>query len=252
MLDSPLMWAAALASALLVGFAKTGVPNLGILIVPLMVVVWGERTAESVGALLVLLIVGDIFAMTWYKRHAKWENVRLPLLCAVPGILVARLFLGHLEGHAAAFKLSLGILVLGLLGLDLLRTKVKLEKLPRAWWFTVLMCSLAGFATTIGNAAGPIMMIYFLSLGLKKEEFMGTQAWFFFIVNLVKVPIFLHAGMINADTFAFDLRVGLAVVVGAVIGIKVLPKIPQQGFVQVVKVLTAVAAGGLIWSALGG
>jgi hypothetical protein len=42
----------------------------------------------------------------------------------------------------------------------------------------------AGFASTVANAAAPIMNMYLLSQGLSKEQFVATGAWFFFAVVL--------------------------------------------------------------------
>ncbi len=54
-------WICGVCAAMLVGFSKTGVPGLGILIVPLMVHVFPGKV--SAGALLPLLIFGDFFAV---------------------------------------------------------------------------------------------------------------------------------------------------------------------------------------------
>ena len=46
----------------------------------------------------------------------------------------------------------------------------------------------AGFTTMVANAAGPIMIMYLLAMRLPKLVFMGTSAWYFFVLNLFKVP----------------------------------------------------------------
>ena len=40
----------------------------------------------------------------------------------------------------------------------------------------------------IGNAAVPILTIYLLYMGYEKNKFIGTAAWFFLVVNLIKLP----------------------------------------------------------------
>ena len=47
---------------------------------------------------------------------------------------------------------------------------------------------LAGFTTMIGNLAGAVTNIYFLSMHLPKNVFIGTSAYVFFIINLFKIP----------------------------------------------------------------
>ena len=68
-------WYAGGLAAFLVGFSKTGVPGLGIVIVPLMVMIFPAK--QSVGALLIMLIVGDLFALGWYRHHADWKSPTL-------------------------------------------------------------------------------------------------------------------------------------------------------------------------------
>lgn len=57
----------------LIGVSKTGVPGIGILVVPLLAEAFGGRA--SVGTMLPMLIVGDIFAVLWYRHHARWNRL---------------------------------------------------------------------------------------------------------------------------------------------------------------------------------
>jgi uncharacterized membrane protein YfcA len=100
---------------------------------------------------------------------------------------------------------------------------------------------LAGFTTMVANAAGPSMVLYLLAAGLPKMEFMGTGAWFFFIVNCFKVPFLANLGLINPHSLPLDLVLGPAAVVGAFIGRAILPKIKQIVFENLALALTVVA-----------
>ena len=90
------------------------------------------------------------------------------------------------------------------------------------------------------------MAIYLLSMGLDKDTFMGTRAWYFFIVNLSKVPIFLNLGMITQHTLRFDALMIPAIALGAFSGKVALSKIPQKFFNWIVLILAAIAALYLI------
>ena len=65
-----LQWILLLLCGLLTGMAKTGISGVGLMVVPIMANAFGGR--PSVGLLLPLLIFADIFAVTWYNRHARW------------------------------------------------------------------------------------------------------------------------------------------------------------------------------------
>ncbi len=62
-------WSLGALCALLAGVAKTGVPGVGILVVPLMFFVVGDARL-SAGWLLPLLCASDVFAVAYYPRQA--------------------------------------------------------------------------------------------------------------------------------------------------------------------------------------
>ena len=228
--------------AALVGLTKTGVPGLGILVVPLMARVFPAKL--SVGALLPMLICGDVFGVAYYRRHAQWNKLWGLFPCLIVGLAGGTLVLSKID--SAQLRPLLGCTVLGLVSLELLRRRFNWQNIPNQWWFVVFIGTLAGFVTTVGNAAGSIMGIYLLSKGLPKRQFMGTRAWYFLIVNCIKVPIFWRLGMITAETLRFDLYMAPMIAISALAGKMVLHKIPQGFFNWLVLSLAAVAALHLI------
>ena len=64
----------------------------------------------------------------------------------------------------------------------------KEDRWMHKWWYSALFGLLGGFTTMIGNAAGPVMSVYLLSMRKEKMEYIGINAWFFLVVNLLKVP----------------------------------------------------------------
>ncbi len=227
------------AAALLVGLSKTGIPGVAIPAILLMSEAFAGSEKLSVGALLPVLLVGDLFAVGFYRRHAEWDRLwgLFPYVAAgaVPGIAVLLLV------DDQHFKLVLGWIVLLLLGLEVARQRFGWRGMPGRWWFAPGAGLLAGFGTTVGNAAGPVMSVYLISRGLPKERFMGTWAWFFLIVNLAKVPLFGSLEMITPATLRFDLVVIPAVVLGALLGRRLFLIIPQKLFQWLVLILAALA-----------
>jgi uncharacterized membrane protein YfcA len=109
------------------------------------------------------------------------------------------------------------------------------------------MGALAGFSTMIANAAMPVMTIYFLSRGMLKKEFVGTAAWFFFVVNLSKLPVCIfYLNVVTPRTLGFGLAVAPFALVGALAGVYVLAKIPQRFFDALALSLAGVAALRLV------
>jgi hypothetical protein len=239
----PWQWALGACCAFLAGVAKTGAPGLGILVIPLMLYVIPDPD-RSTGATLGLLCAADCFAVAYYRRHARWSRLlRLSPwvgLGLAMGLAALRAF-DHFQVRQGVLTQLIGVIVLAMIAVHVLRRRRAESEVPHAWWLAALFGIAAGFATTIANAAGPIMNLYLLSMALPKEEFMGTGAWFFFIINLAKVPLFIANGRIGWDTAAFDLWLLPAIVIGALTGRQLFARVPQRAFEAIVLALATAA-----------
>ncbi len=234
-------------AAFLVGFSKTGLPGAGIMIVPLMAAAFGAK--PSVGVLLPMLFFGDFFGVGYHRRSADWRILVRLAPWVLAGIGVGYVALDSIG--SADLKTIFGVLVLSLVALQFARqyggTWLE-EHLPRQWWFSATMGVLAGFTTMIGNVAGPIMGIYLLSMGLDKHAFMGTAAWFYMMVNAIKIPLNINLGLITPQTAFFDLKMTPIIIVGAIAGIFAFRVISQKWFNRIVLALAAAAALRLLIS----
>lgn len=230
-------------AAVLVGISKSGLPGLGILVVPIMAIVLPAR--ESVGALLPMLIAGDFMAILWFRRHARWKWIRALLPWVAGGMAAAAWTLSRID--SSHLRPLLGALVLAMIGLELARTRLGWDRLPHHPAFVASVGAAAGFSTTLGNAAGPVMNIYLLSRGLPKVDFVGTQAWFFFLVNLTKVPIYASQGMITASSLKFDAAMIPLILLGAWIGTVLLRRLSDRWFYTLVVILSAIGGLRLLW-----
>lgn len=236
------LWA--LLAALLVGFSKTGLPGAAIPAVALMAEAFRDDTKLSVGAMLPILLVGDLFALAYYRRHAHWgrlwELFPYVLVGMIPGYLVLWLTPGD------GLRVLLGVIVLLLLLVQITRQWFAWQPLPDRRWLVGTTGLLAGFGTTVGNAAGPVMSIYLVSQRLEKQEFLGTAGWFFFLVNSSKIPLYTALGMITPQTLQLDALLVPVVVLGALLGVLVARHIPQRIFNLLVLLLAGLAALRLV------
>jgi uncharacterized membrane protein YfcA len=232
-------WALAIISGMVIGMSKAGLNGLTLMFIPLMALSFGGKA--STGLLLPMLCVGDVFAVSWYRRHAEWQYLLKLLPSALVGIAAGVAVGGSLSDNS--FRFLLGGIIMVLLGLMIWQdVQKKQTHYPHAWWFAVLAGLAAGFTTMVGNAAGAITSIYLLSMRLPKNAFIGTAAWFFLIVNLLKVPLqVLFWKNISAASLTFDAIMVPAIAVGAVIGILAAGKIPERAYRVFVMVMTGVA-----------
>jgi len=222
-----MQWLIALLCAMLVGMAKTGLSGVGLMVVPLLASVFGGR--PSVGLLLPILIFADVFAVSYYSRHAEWRFIVKLLPWAVIGV-VAGVLVGQIISDLV-FNRLLATLVLVGIALMIWQDLRKKVSVPDYWWVSMGLGMMAGFATMIGNAAGPIMALYLLSMRLPKNIFIGTGAWYFFIVNVFKVPF--HIGIwktITVQSLMFDVLMIPAIAIGALLGIWLVKFFPEKAY----------------------
>lgn len=237
-------WLVVSICAVMVGIAKTGIPGFGILAIPLMASVLPARS--SVGALLGILILGDLFAAGYYRRHAEWRLIGRLLPITLIGIVAGYFGLSVISDRQ--LRPIIGVIVLMMLVVNYWRTRTGTENtpIPTQWCFAVGIGLMAGVATMMANAAGPIMVIYLLAMKLPKVQLVGTGAWFFFVINWLKVPFSANLQLMTAQSVKLDLMMLPFIAVGAAVGILVLKRIPQKAFTAVVQILAAAAAVKLL------
>ena len=211
--------------------------------VPLLAIVFPAK--PSVGLLLPILILADIFAVGYYRHHGQWRHLVILLPWAIVGIGFGYLVLLKIDSQT--LKPLIGLVVLAMLAIRLRSILKDDPQVPQHWSFAAIMGLLAGVITMMANAAGPVMVLYLLSMHFPKQKFIGTAAWFFFIVNWIKVPLMTNLDMITAASLKIDLMVFPAVVLGALTGIWLLKRIPQRAFNIIALLLAAAAATKLLF-----
>lgn len=237
---SALDWVLIVFCAMLIGMSKTGVPGVSMIVVPTLALIFGGK--QSTGILLPILITADVFAVIYYHRHAKWNHLVRALPWAVAGLFLA-LWIGNLVNDEQ-FKRIIAITVFVSIALMIWKDYgYKKEFTPDKWWFAASMGIVGGFATMIGNVAGPIFAIYLLAMHLDKNSFIGTTAWFFFIINVTKFPLQAFVWKnIGLNTLAIDLIVMPAIFLGGLLGIYIVKRIPEKAYKWFVIIITVLSA----------
>ena len=210
---------------MLVGMAKVGIHGTGMAAVPLLALVFGGKL--STGVMLPILCIADIFAVIYYHKHANWKFLLRLFPWAAVGILLGT-YIGDTIDDAT-FKIIMGVIILCSLGIMIWRERSKSEHIPTSMWFSGVLGVIGGFTSMVGNLAGSVMALYLLTMRLPKNEFIGTAAWFFIIVNWFKIPFHVIVWeTITWDTLFLDLTTIPAVALGAFLGIVIVKKIPEN------------------------
>ena len=236
-----LQWVAICFTVFILGLSKSGIKGIGIIIVVILAFVFGEKT--STGILLPMLIAADILAVVYYNKHVQWSYIKKLLPAMIIGVLVG-VWVGN-DISETIFKRIMAIIIIGSVFIMFYMEYRKSTTVPTNKWFSNGTGFLAGFTTMIGNLAGPISDIYFLAMRLPKNEFIGTAAWLFFIVNIFKLPFHIFIWKtINTHTLALNFILIPVTILGFFLGayiVKLISNVNYRRFVLIITVL-----GGII------
>lgn len=237
-------WVLAVIAAFLVGISKTGVTGLGMLVVVLFAQIMPAK--QATGIVLPLLCFGDLMAAGLYRQHANWGHLWRLFPWAGLGVVIGYFAMGRINDRDT--RMLIGTMVVSLVALHLFRRwQGGGDEAQHGAWFAPVIGVLAGFTTLVANAAGPLMAVYLLAMRLPKMEYVGTAAVYFLLLNLFKVPFMISLGLITQPSFSLNLILAPAVLLGTLIGRRLLVKIDQRVFENLALGLSLVAGFKLLF-----
>lgn len=232
-------WILILLAAFIIGLSKAGLKGIDMMNVTIMAIVFGGKA--STGVVLPLLCAADIMAVLYYHRHAQWVHFWKLIPWMVVGILFG-VFVGKDLNEGIFRKIMAVIIVLTVVIMIVLEFR-KTMPIPSNKLFVANMGLIAGFTTMLGNLAGAFSNIYFLAMRMPKNDFIGTAAWVFLVINLFKLPFqIFYWKNITTSTLYIDLLLLPALIIGFVLGLKIVSKIKDDNYRKIVIALTLVGA----------
>lgn len=272
-------WLLLLAAACLTGLAKTVLPGAATIAVALFAAVLPAK--ESTGVMLVLLLVGDVLAVWSYRHDADVTMLRRLIPAVAVGVLAGAVFLRLASDTGTRRVIGVVLLLLIAATLwgrrrsarpapgaaaaagpedpadsegpedgpspapsprpadDAVGSRSGAGSSPPA---RALYGALAGFTTMVANAGGPVTSMYFLACRYPVKAFLGTTAWFFFLVNVTKLPFSLSLGIIRPEHLALDAVLAPVVIALALAGRRLADRMDQRIFEPIVIALTVLSA----------
>jgi len=226
----------------LIGLSKTAIGGIGLVNAALLATIMPAK--ESTGVMLVLLIFGDLFAIGVYKKHVEWKMLQKLIWPVIAGVIIGAYFLSHSSDES--LKRTIGWIVLLLVLFYPISQRLQKRELDISLRYPkplrIVLGSMAGFMSMVANSGGPPMSIYLLMRRNSVMNFLGNTAWFFFVINVFKVPFTLSLGLLDFQSFYYIFPALPAVPVGAILGRKLVNKIDLELF-QKITLVTAAAAG---------
>ena len=235
-------WLILALAAVLVGITKTSISGLGAIVVALFAFVFPAK--ESTATSLFLLISGDVLAVSLYRSQADWKLIRGLLPAVIPGVAVGAVFMHFVDDKIMLIGIGACIgatlLVQLILHIRAHATDDIAEK-PANPALTIGTGVLAGFVTIVGNAAAAVMSLYLLVTHTPKLRFVASAAWFYFIVNIIKVPFIVSLGIVDWNHVVVLATLMPLVVVAGLLGKRFLTHINQRQFERITLITTILA-----------
>lgn len=232
-------WILATLAAFVIGMSKAGIKGIAVINVTFMALAFGAK--ESTGMVVPLLILADIFAVIYYNRHTQWSYVFKVLPWMVLGLVIG-VFIGK-DLPESLFRIGMAIIIIITIFMMYWWDRKKVKTVPTHWTFSGAIGTLAGITTMVGNLAGAFSNIYFLAMRLPKNHFIGTAAWLFLIVNVLKLPFhFFIWKTITWDSLLLNVKLLPGIFLGFFVGIRIIKLINEEFFRKMILVLTALGA----------
>jgi uncharacterized membrane protein YfcA len=228
-----------------IGLAKSSVPAAATMPVGLFALVIPAKL--SVGAILPLLILGDIIALLAFRKAGRWDIVIKILPSVFVGMIFGYFLLSWSTSREVAYVIGA---ILVFTAIYEIRKRLRNEKMDidqgvnqkqRSRLTAQLMGVLVGIMTMTANSAGPIFSLYLLNLQLPMQTFVGTNSWLFFIINVSKIPFNANLGIITTQTLMLAVLLAPFVVMGGLFGQRIMRSINQRAFEYSALVSTLIA-----------
>lgn len=229
---------------LIVGLSKSGLlGSIGMVGVPLLTLVMPAR--DAAGMMLPVLLVMDAFAVYTYRREANWSILAIMLPGAVAGTLLGWALWSVVSD--AHILLAVGIITL-LFVLDAaLPIRKRLVSVNPSKPWGVFWGAFAGLTSFISHTGGPPFQIYVLPRRLPPAVYSGTSAFFFAIVNTMKLVPYFFLGQLSVSNLTLSAALAPVGVVGVLLGVFLVRRISAKHFYQIAYVLVGLLALKLIW-----
>ncbi len=220
-------WAVAIAAVFIVGLSKSGlVGSMGMVAVPLLALVMPAR--DATGMMLPVLLAMDAVAIWVYRKEANWHVLRIMLPGAALGTVIGWLLWSIVTD--AQVLLAVGIITVLFMLDALLPLRKRLPDTPPSRPWGGFWGAVAGITSFISHTGGPPFQIYTLPLRMPPAVYAATTAFFFAIVNTMKLLPFYFLGTLsvnNLELSAMLIPVGLA---GVGIGVYLVRRISAKAF----------------------
>ena len=221
-----------LGSAALAGSTIGGVAGFGAGVIMIPAIAWTLGAKATVPVLTVAMLLGN-GARVWFSRgDIHGRVVALFLLGAVPTSVLGALLYSRME--AEWISRILGAFML--LSVPLRRWLAARGRRVRLGHFPAVG-AVFGFLSSLVGSVGPLMTPFFLSHGLRRGAYLGTEALCTVGTYLARGYVFRRHELLTAPTVAVGVYLGVLSIAGAWAGRRLVERMSDRAFLRLIEVL---------------
>lgn len=223
------------------GVERAGIRSINMVTIPTVFASLGPMAA--LGYTQPVVVISNFFSVARYWHVVDWHIIARTWWGIPAGILAGFAIGSNISTHT--FKIAVGIILIVSLSFAFINDiqKRKLSSPALSAVLGLLFAALTGLSSTLGAAGGPVILSYMLLLNLPKEKLIGTSAFFCFLVDIMKLPLYILIWHnITAVTFLTSLIMTPAIILGFIIGLRFVKKFSNRGYRLFILAISFVSA----------
>jgi uncharacterized membrane protein YfcA len=235
-----LFWLICGLAVFLVAIAKSGFGgSMGALSAPLLLTLLPAKTALAI--LLPLYLVCDVWAILIWRRFAVRRFLIIMVIAAAVGQYLGYLLFAYIDD--GTLKAVIGLVALFTAARYFWRIVKPVfdgraaarRRLLRKRFIqrAVFWSGLSGFSSFVSLTGGIPVQVLMLPLRLHRFFLIGTLAYYFFFINLLKLPFFFDLEMLTPQTLFVSVCLLPLIPLGVVAGKWMATKLSDEWFYHI-------------------
>src|SRR4051794_40463762 len=141
--------------------SKTAFPGAALVATPIIATIVSGRLIP--GTTLPILLAADVFAVTWFSRHARWDLLRPMIVSVSVGFAAGAAFFAIVGSSTRPIEVVIGISVLSMVVIQVWRMYRRLVAVRPTAATAAVYGRTGGFPTLVAPPSRPQPHNYFLS-----------------------------------------------------------------------------------------
>ena len=232
-----------LAVGLIAG-TLSGIVGFGssIMLMPVLMIVYGPL--QSVPIMAVAAIMANLSRIMVWWREVDWRACLAYSVTGVPAAALGARTLLALPPRAV--DIAIGLFLIAMVPV---RHWLARHALKARLWHLALGGAIIGYLTGIVVSTGPLSVSLFLSYGLTKGAFLGTEAASSLGLYLSKSVTFERFGALTSDVALKGLVAGASLMAGAFVAKRFVLRLDPNVFRLIMDGIMLAAGVSILWSA---